>query len=166
MSKAILTYTFKCSEFDGETYQKKNWILTKYKIIDKFLPPFVNLDEGWYIDKDKRIAYFYTKEFDDKNELKNYTNSISPLEYDLECFVKYEYQITDYDNEIDCMNALDTEEVDEYKKSILSTCLCEEGVLDDCIDEHNKFMLPKLNTCIKANNKHSMIKIVNGPILS
>jgi hypothetical protein len=163
MAKGVLSFQFKCLNFDGEKYNQREWVLSLTKIFDKIPPPFENLDEGWYIDTDKKIAYFYTREFEDKNELQNYLHSIKPIDYTIPCLVRYEYYITDYDTEEECSKFLNHPEVNKQKKSVLSKCLCEEGTTENCKDEVNKFLINKLNTCIKANGVHSLIKIFKGP---
>ena len=163
MAKAILSYKFKCTDFEDGTYKKREWVLGHIRIVEKIPIPFADL-EGWFIDEDKRIAYYYTKDIEDKNELKEYANNIKPLTYELPCYVRYEFSITDFDSKEECEEHLKRDHSeDDGIVSLFSKCLCEEGEIKDCIDEENRVYIGDLNTCIKSNGKHSAIKAIEGP---
>lgn len=164
MAKAIVSYNFKCVQFDGQKHKEAHWELDQIKILDRIVPPYENLDEGWYVDKDKEIAYFYTKDFEDRDELKQYTNNLQPISYKLNCYVKYDYMIKEFNDISECEKAMMEGLPKDDDGYMWSECLCKEGHIEDCVDVKNKFLIAKLNTCVKSNgNRFSLLKILKGP---
>lgn len=163
MFKAILSYKFVCSNLNEGKYDSRKWVLSHIRIVENIQPPYEDLDEGWYIDVDKRIAYFYTKNFEDKNELNTYAHSISPIDYNLDCYVRYEFSINEYDSMQECQNNLQ-DKSNSSSNRMVSKCLCKEGSTENCLDEVNKVLIEKLNNCIELKTKKvSSLKIIQGP---
>jgi hypothetical protein len=151
--KAIISYNWICDEFDSnlEVYNSKKWTLNEILFLESIKPPYADLEEGWYIDEDKKICYFYTKDYNDKNELEILVKNLTPIDYKLDCFVKYEYSLIKLKN-----SECDDKEGERVKQHNKMNCLCKESSKENCFDEKENIKILKLNSCVKVNENESV----------
>jgi len=139
--KGIIKYVWKCFDLKDGNYQKKEWVYNSHTILENFEPPYVDLESGWYVDLDKNIAYFYTDYKNSKEELENEIKNNHPLNYKVDCFIKYEYSLLKFDSE-NCNSA-------NYKTLRENMfCICKENTKLKCRDEKDNILIEQLDNCI------------------
>jgi hypothetical protein len=149
MKKAILTFEWVCSDFQNETYKNKFWKFKEKRIVENFSNQYVDLEEGWYVDEDKSSCFYYTKWYNNEQELENFIINLKPLNYKLDCFVKYEYSLMEFESE-NC-------DVLEYKTLREKMfCVCKENTKENCFDDKTKVKIVKLNSCVNVNKNTSV----------
>lgn len=149
--KAIISYNWNCEDLQKNVYQKKQWKFKEVKFFDSIKPPYVDLDEGWYIDEDKLICYYYTKNYENKEEIESFIDKLKPIEYSLDCFVKYEYSLITLNN-----STCSDPEKNKIKFHNKMFCICKEGTTENCFDEKENVRISSLNSCIKVDENESV----------
>ena len=159
MEKGILTFKWVCGDLVDGVYKSKKWVCSSSEIVKEFKPPYVDLDEGWYVDLDKRVCYYYSRYFDTNAEVVEHLIKIkdNPISFPVDSFVRYEYSLWEFESgECDILEYMPIREK--------MTCLCKEGTTENCHDEKSLVKVERLDSCVKTEESKSVyIKTTGGP---
>lgn len=151
MEKGILTFDWVCENLENGFYKTKKWVCRTSEIVTGFKSPYVDLDEGWYVDLDKRKCYYYSKYFETNAEVVDHLKTIinNPIAFPVDSLVRYEYALLEFKTE-NC----GTSDYTTTREKM--SCLCKEGTTENCKDEKTGIQIKKLNTCIPVGPKTSV----------
>ena len=149
MYKGIITFKWVCEDLENGIYKTKKWVVNDKTVVEKIKSPYVDLPQGWYVDLDKRLCYYYSFPFPTKEEVEKCMSFAVPPKYAVDSFVRYEYALYEFESE-NCGTL-------EYKTTREKmTCLCKEGTTENCKDEKSGIQIKKLNTCVPVGPKTSI----------